>query len=76
LEEIFDAYSSKKTGHEWYYTSNFPTSIFQNMTEVWISGKIVLISLEMWNSLVVAVGGRSQDAPVFKERINNRNKNG
>jgi len=54
LEEIFDAYSSKKTGHEWYYSSNFPTNILQTNTEVWISGKIVLISFKMWNSLVKA----------------------
>ncbi len=54
LEEIFDAYSSKKTGHEWYYTSNFPTNILRRNAEVWISGKIVLISFEMWNSLVKA----------------------
>lgn len=54
LEEIFKAYSSEKTGHEWCYASNCPQVAFKTMTEVWISGKIVLIRLDMWRSLVEA----------------------
>lgn len=54
LKQIFGAYSSKGTGHEWCYASNFPKRALHEMTEVWVSGKIVLIRYDMWNSLIRA----------------------
>jgi hypothetical protein len=49
LEEIWKAYSAETTGHKWYYTSNMPHNV--GKTEVWVGGKCVLISEDMWKKL-------------------------
>jgi hypothetical protein len=50
MELIWHAYSAKSTGHKWYYTSNMPHDLVK--TEVWVSGKCVLIAWPMWRQLI------------------------
>jgi len=61
LEEIFDAFSPKKTGFKWDYPANmkenFPKNKF-SLNEVWVEGKVVLITALMWNRLLEAYHGK------------------
>ncbi len=50
LESVFAAYSPKKTGFKWYYSSNLPKNL--QHTEIWISGKMLIVIHDTWKKLI------------------------
>lgn len=48
IEGIYDAYSAKRTGHTCVTTATMP---HMSSSEVWVGGKAMLISLQMWGKL-------------------------
>ena len=51
LEDLWAAYSPTRTNLQHYTTATFPEEMGKRDREVWVSGKVVLISREMWDGL-------------------------
>lgn len=54
LKQILDAYSAEKTGHTFHTTSNLKGV----KGEVWVGGKVMVISDNMWRQLLSAYSER------------------
>lgn len=52
LEHILERYSAKNTGHTAATPATFPRTL--KNTEVWVGGKVMLMSQEMWDKLKLA----------------------
>jgi hypothetical protein len=52
LDQIFQAYSPEKTGHKTFTTATMPDNLKKKNSEVWVGGKIILMTKAMWDKLV------------------------
>lgn len=50
MDELFKAYSPAKTGFTTYPAANLPHKLPRD-SEVWVSGKVVIITMPMWEKL-------------------------
>jgi len=47
IELLNNAYSPKKTGHEWHYGRDIPKDVVRRDTEVWIQGQMLVLDINV-----------------------------
>lgn len=51
MQQVFNAYSPESTGFTVHTTADLPQNIKNRSIEVWIGGKVLVISFAMWHNM-------------------------